>query len=47
MIEFDVASKKFKSVSSLERADKNYFIILRPKAATVADQAIAFLESKQ
>jgi len=47
MIEFDVASKKYKSVSSLERADKNYFIILRPKTATVADQAIAFLESKQ
>lgn len=47
MIEFDVASKKYKPVSSLERADKNYFIILRPKTATVADEAIAYLEANK
>ena len=47
MVEFDVSTKKYKSVSSLERADKNYFIILSPKTATVADDAIAFLESKK
>jgi len=47
MIEFDVASKKYKAVNSLERADKNYFIILTPKTATVADEAIGFLESKR
>ncbi|MFZ0328436.1 MAG: hypothetical protein WBP64_08935 [Nitrososphaeraceae archaeon] len=47
MVEFDVSTKKYKPVSSLERADKNYFIILSPKTATVADDAIAFLESKK
>ena len=47
MIEFDVASKKYKVVNSMERADKNYFIILRPKTATVADDAIASLEASK
>ena len=29
--EFDVSSKSFKKVDSIERADKNYFISLTPK----------------
>jgi hypothetical protein len=45
MLEFDISTKKYKTVTSVERADKNYFIILTPKSASVADGAIAQLES--
>jgi hypothetical protein len=45
MLEFDVSTKKYKQVSSVERADKNYFVILTPARATIADEAIAELES--
>ena len=38
--EFDVASKSFKKVESIERADKIYFISLTPKRNTIADVAI-------
>lgn len=38
--EFDVASKSFKKVDSVERADKVYFISLTPKRNTIADSAI-------
>ena len=41
--EFDVASKSFKKVNGLERADKNYFISHTPKRNTIADAAIANL----
>jgi hypothetical protein len=47
MIEFDISTKKYKIVSAVERADKNYFIILTPKNATIADSAIQYLESKE
>lgn len=47
MLEFDVSTKKYKQVSSVERADKNYFIILTPARATIADEAIKVLESKK
>ncbi len=47
MIEFDISTKKYKIVSAVERADKNYFIILTPKNATIADTAIQSLESKE
>ena len=47
MIEFDISTKKYKIVSAVERADKNYFIILTPKNATIADNAIQYLESKE
>jgi hypothetical protein len=47
MIEFDIATKKYKTVTAVERADKNYFIVLTPKRATVADSAITFLESSK
>ena len=47
MIEFDISTKKYKIVSAVERADKNYFIILTPKNATIADTAIQYLESKE
>jgi hypothetical protein len=45
MIEFDISTKKYKTVTAVERADKNYFIVLAPKRTTVADNAIAYLES--
>ena len=38
--EFDVASKSFKKVEGVERADKVYFISLTPKRNTIADIAI-------
>ncbi len=38
--EFDVASKLFKKVEGVERADKVYFISLTPKRNTIADIAI-------
>ena len=47
MIEFDIATKKYKTVTAVERADKNYFIVLTPKRATVADSAITYLESSK
>jgi hypothetical protein len=43
LIEFDVSAKKFKTVPSVERADRNYFIVLTPTIATLADEAIASL----
>jgi hypothetical protein len=45
MVEFDISTKKYKSVTSVERADKNYFIILMPKSTSISDSAIAQLES--
>lgn len=38
--EFDVTSKSFKKVTSIERADKIYFISLTPKRNTIADAAL-------
>jgi hypothetical protein len=38
--EFDVASKSYKKVESVERADKVYFISITPKRNTIADIAI-------
>lgn len=38
--EFDVTSKSYKKVKSIERADKVYFISITPKRNTIADTAI-------
>lgn len=40
LLEFDISSKTHKAVQSVDRADKNYFVILKPKSATLADKAI-------
>jgi hypothetical protein len=40
LIEFDISTKKYRTVNSVERADKNYFIVLTPQIATLADEAI-------
>jgi hypothetical protein len=47
LVEFDISTKKYKSVTGVERADKNYFIILIPKSTTISDSAIAQLESSK
>ena len=41
--EFDVKSKSYKKVETIERADKVYFISLTPKRNTIADKAIESL----
>lgn len=46
ILEFDMNLKKYKSVESAERADKNYFVVLSPKHNTIADAAIKELEKK-
>ena len=38
--EFDVATRSYHSVKSVERADKVYFIALAPKRNTIADKAL-------
>ena len=40
LAEFDVSTKKYRMVPALERSDRNYFIVLVPKVATLADEAI-------
>ena len=40
ILEFDLTSHTYKKVESIERADKNYFIVLRPKRNTIADTAL-------
>ncbi len=38
--EFDVSSKSYKKVETIERADKVYFISITPKRNTIADVAL-------
>ena len=40
ILEFDVNTKTYKKVESIERADKTYFIVMSPKRNTIADAAI-------
>jgi len=47
MVEFDISTKKYKSVTGVERSDKNYFVILIPKSTSISDSAIAQLESSK
>src|ERR687884_2074865 len=44
LVEFDISAKKFRPVTTVERADKNYFIVLTPKLATLAEEAIKNLK---
>ena len=44
LVEFDIPTKKYRPVASVERADENYFVILTPKVATLADEAIKNLQ---
>jgi len=38
--EFDVASRSYRRVDAIERADKNYFVSLTPRRNTIADAAL-------
>lgn len=38
--EFDVSTRSYRSVKSVERADKVYFIVLAPIRNTIADKAL-------
>jgi len=40
ILEFDINTKSYKKVESIERADKTYFIVMCPKRNTIADAAI-------
>ena len=40
ILEFDINTKTYKKVESIERADKTYFIVMSPKRNTIADAAI-------
>jgi len=40
ILEFDVNTKAYKKVESIERSDKTYFVIMSPKRNTKADAAI-------
>ena len=40
ILEFDINTKSYKKVESIERADKTYFVVLSPKRNTIADAAI-------
>jgi hypothetical protein len=44
LVEFDISTKKYRPVTTVERADKNYFVILTPKLATLAEEAIKNLQ---
>jgi hypothetical protein len=44
LVEFDISTKKYRPVTAVERADKNYFVVLTPKLATLAEQAIKNLQ---
>jgi|SRR6478609_1620280 len=47
MYEFDISSKKYKLVTAVERADKNYFIAINPIKDTLADSALEELSKRQ
>ena len=40
ILEFDINTKSYKNVETIERADKTYFIVLTPKRNTIADVAL-------
>ena len=40
ILEFDVNTKTYKKVESIERSDKTYFIVMSPNRNTIADAAI-------
>jgi len=40
ILEFDVNTKAYKKVETIERSDKTYFVVMSPKRNTIADAAI-------
>jgi hypothetical protein len=47
LVEFDISTKRYKSIKAFERTDKYYFIIMAPKSSSILDSAIAKLESSK
>ena len=47
MYEFDLSTKKYKTVTAVERADKNYFIAINPVRDTLADIALEELQKQK
>ncbi len=47
MYEFDLSTKKYKIVTAVERADKNYFIAINPVRDTLADMALEELQKQK
>ncbi len=47
LLEFDISSMKYRKVNSVERADRNYFIVTTPKVNTLADKAIDNMNKQQ
>jgi hypothetical protein len=47
LVEFDISTKRYKSITAFERTDKYYFIIMAPKSSSISDNAIAKLESNK
>ena len=47
IVEFDICTKKYKSVKAFERTDKYYFIVMGSKSSSISDSAIAKLESSK
>jgi hypothetical protein len=47
MYEFDLSTKKYKTVTAVERADKNYFIAINPVRDTLADVALEELQKQK
>ena len=47
MYEFDLSTKKYKTVTAVERADKNYFIAINPVRDTLADMALEELQKQK
>lgn len=40
LLEFEMNTMKYKTVESAERADRTYFVVLRPKRNTLADSCL-------
>jgi hypothetical protein len=47
IVEFDISTKKYRSVTAFERTDKYYFIVMTPNSSSISDSAIAKLESSK
>jgi len=40
ILEYDINTNSYREVQSIERADKMYFIVIKPKRNTIADKAL-------
>ena len=40
ILEYDINTNSYHEVKSIERADKMYFIVIKPKRNTIADKAL-------